>query len=72
MDLKVIDGKVNYLMKAGKDTVKSIMDYKSAEKIIAAGKMTTSRKYKGFNICVDDKYFFESVKAANKEDKKSD
>lgn len=60
MKLKSENGNVKYLMCAGNDLVQGTMPAKAAEKIINAGKKKSSRIHKGFGICIDDKYYFET------------
>lgn len=73
MKLKNIDnGTVKFIMRVGKDFVKSSMPIKNAEKIIEEGKISKSNKHKGFNICVDDKYFFATESETKKSAKKTE
>lgn len=59
MKLKIKNDKVNFLMTAGKDVVKSEMSALNAREMIKKGTVTESDKYKDFPICVNDKFFFE-------------
>ena len=58
MKLKSIDGKVPYIMTAGKDLVRNEMPVASAERICYQGVKTTSKRFPNFPICVDDKFYF--------------
>ena len=52
------DGKVAFLLRAGKDMVKNQIAIASAQNIIDTGKVTKSGR-KDYPICVDDKWYFE-------------
>ena len=58
MKLKNIDGKVPYIMAAGKDFVKDEMSLAAAEQICSRGTQTASKLFPDFPICVDDKFYF--------------
>lgn len=58
MSFTVINGKVPYLMIAGKDTVKGEMPVEAAQKIYAEGTYRPSRRFEGYPIGVNDRYFF--------------
>lgn len=58
MKLKNVDGKVPYIMTAGKDLVRNEMSLTSAERICSQGVKTTSKRFPNFPICVDDKFYF--------------
>ena len=58
MKLKVNSGKVQFIMTAGKDFVRTEMNEDAANKIIKEGKTSTSSLFEGFPLCVDDTYFF--------------
>ena len=58
MQFKVNDGKVPYIMVAGSDYVSGEMPVETAESIYAAGEPKSSDQFKGYPICVDNKYFF--------------
>lgn len=51
-------GKVNYLLRTGKDLVKSTMNPMAAQHIIDNGKYTETVDPK-YPIAIDDKWFFE-------------
>lgn len=51
-------GKVNYLLRTGKDLVKSQMNPMSAQHIIDNGEFTETVDPK-YPIAIDDKWFFE-------------
>lgn len=56
--LKSKDGKVTFLLHAGKDFVRNQMAIASAQHIIDHGKIKKS-DVKGYPINVDDKWYFE-------------
>jgi len=66
MNLKVVDGKVPYIMVAGADHVKGEMPLEEAEKIISTGTKRASALFAGYPYCVNNQYFFayEPPKAA--------
>lgn len=70
MKLIVKDGMVTFLMRAGKDMVKSQMYTKDVSTIINNGKNVVETDNE---IIVDDKYFFptEKEKKSHKKDKVS-
>ena len=58
MQFKVNDGKVPYIMVAGSDYVSGEMPVEIADGIYAAGEPKSSDQFKGYPVCVDNKYFF--------------
>ena len=53
------NNKVDFIMKAGNDFVKSQMPLDEAQKIINEAKtVDSSRKFNGFNTVVDKMYYF--------------
>ncbi len=56
--LKNTNGKVNFLLRTGKDLVANQMALASAQHIIDTGKTKTSN-VKGYPINIDDKWYFE-------------
>jgi len=60
MILKVENGMVAYVMRAGRDLVQDKMSLAAAERICAKG-TKVSKTIKGFPISVDDKFFFKGV-----------
>jgi hypothetical protein len=60
MRLKVENGMVAYVMRAGTDLVRDDMSLAAAERICAKG-TKVSKTVKGFPICVDDKFYFEGI-----------
>ena len=67
--LKNINGKVTFLLRAGKDLVMNQMSIASAQHIIDNGKLKKSDQ-KGYPIYVDDRWYFEGEiikKSATKE-----
>ena len=69
MKLKSIDGKVSYIMAAGKDFVKDEMSLAAAEQICSRGTQTTSKLFPNFPICVDDKFYFAGTSTKPKSSK---
>lgn len=55
--LKIENGKVPYLMRAGKDMVSAAANPDTAHWMIGHGKVTSSDEFPGYPICVDDKWF---------------
>ncbi len=62
MKIKNSNGIVDFIMKAGKDLVKATMELSEAEKIIKNGEMKKTTAVKGYNVCVDGKYYFNTEK----------
>ena len=60
MKLKVIDGKVQYLMRCGKDLVADEMSLACAERICSR-QASKSDLFQGYPICVDDKFYFAGI-----------
>ena len=60
MKLKVENGMVAYVMRAGRNFVIDTMSLAAAERICAKG-TKVSKTIKGFPINVDDKFFFKGV-----------
>ena len=69
MKLKSIDGKVPYIMTAGKDFVSDEMSLAAAEQICSRGTQTASKLFPGFPICVDDKFYFAGTSTKPKSSK---
>lgn len=69
MKLKSVDGKVSYIMAAGKDFVKDEMSLAAAERICSRGTQTASKLFPGFPICVDDKFYFAGTSTKPKSSK---
>ena len=69
MKLKSIDGKVPYIMAAGKDFVKDEMSLAAAEQICSRGTQTASKLFPDFPICVDDKFYFAGTSTKPKSSK---
>ena len=68
MKLKSIDGKVPYVMAAGKDFVKDEMSLAAAEQICSRG-AKASKLFADFPICVDDKFYFAGTSTKPKSSK---
>lgn len=64
-----IDGKVPYIMAAGKDFVKDEMSLAAAEQICFRGTQTASKLFPDFPICVDDKFYFAGTSTKPKSSK---
>lgn len=69
MKLKSIDGKVPYIMAAGKDFVSDEMSLAAAEQICSRGTQTASKLFSDFPICVDDKFYFAGTSTKPKSSK---
>ena len=69
MKLKSSNGKVPYIMAAGKDFVKDEMSLAAAEQICSRGTQTTSKLFPDFPICVDDKFYFAGTSTKPKTSK---
>lgn len=63
--LKITNGKVNSLLRTGKDFVKNQLSVSAAQHIIDTGKMVKSDK-PGYPICVDKKWYFEGIEIKEK------
>lgn len=62
MKLVVTDGQVEYLMKAGKDVVKSrTLEGNVRRMIEQAETKEITDTYKGFPLCVNGKFYFPEV-----------
>lgn len=67
MTLKEVNGKVSFVMKAGKDFVKNEMPAAQAQKLIDNGKITESDKFADYPVCVNDAYYFAATMPNPKE-----
>lgn len=56
--LKNVNGRVNILLRTGKDFVKNTISVSAAQHIIDSGKQVESDKPE-YPICVDKKWYFE-------------
>ena len=56
MQFKIDGGKVLYIIVAGSDYMSCEMTVKTAESIYAADEPKSSGQFKGYHICVDNKY----------------
>jgi hypothetical protein len=70
MKLKQVDGKVSFIMRAGKDFVKDEMPVDEAKKLVKNGETTESDKFDGYTLCVNDTYFFATATPKKKTDSK--
>lgn len=61
MELVVVNGQVEFVMKAGKDLVKNTMSEGAAMAIIKNGTVSQKEICEGFALCVDDKFYFKAV-----------
>lgn len=61
MKLRSENGMVEFIMKTGKDFVKSKTSESAAMSMIAQGKCEITDTHKGFPLCVDGKYYFPEV-----------
>lgn len=69
MKLNVKDGKVGFIMAAGDDFVRNEMGVNAANAIIEKGEVTESTLFKGYPLCVDDKFFFAASVSSKKKSK---
>lgn len=58
--LKATDGKVTFLLAAGKDFCENEMPLSTAEKIVVTGTITTS-DIAGYPICVNNRWYFKGT-----------
>lgn len=58
--LKNVNGRVNCLLRTGKDFVKNNLSVSAAQHIIDTGKLVESSN-PDYPICVDNQWFFESI-----------
>jgi hypothetical protein len=61
MIIKENNGKVNFIMRAGQDFVRDTMTVSAANATINVGKATTSDRFPGYGIAVNDIFFFEGT-----------
>ena len=61
MKLKEVNGKVSFIMKAGKEFVKNEMPVAEAEKFVKNGKVSESDMFKDYPLCVNDTYYFAAT-----------
>lgn len=59
--LKSVNGRVNTLLRTGKDFVRNNLLTSAAQHIINCGELVESDKPE-YPICVDNKWYFEGVK----------
>lgn len=67
--LKNKKGRVNYLLKSGKDFVSSSMSITAAEYIVEHGKTVDSIK-PDYPICIDNEWYFEGVEVKTRKAEK--
>lgn len=70
MKLKEVNGKVSFIMKAGKEFVKNEMPVAEAQKFVKNGKIAESDKFKGYPVCVNDTYYFAATMPKTKAEPK--
>ena len=58
--LKNVNGRVNCLLRTGKDFVKNNLSVSAAQHIIDIGKLVESSN-PDYPICVDNQWFFEGI-----------
>lgn len=61
LKLKVVDGKVNALLKSGNDYVRTTLSEETANSILKDAKI--SEGIEGYSLCVNDEWFFEVEEA---------
>lgn len=72
MKLKSINGKVPYIMAAGKDFVRGEMPLEAAKRLYASGAKTTSDLFPDYPICVDEKFYFAAISTKRKSNSNKD
>lgn len=68
--LKSNNGRVNCLLRTGKDFSKNNLSVSAAQHIIDCGKMVESDNPE-YPICIDRKWYFEGIEIKKKEDEKA-
>ena len=63
--LKNVNGRVNTLLRSGKDFVKSNLSVSAAQHIIDSGKLVESDN-SDYPICIDNQWYFEGVEVKRK------
>lgn len=63
--LKAINGRVNFLLRTGKDFVRNNMSTSAAQHIIDTGELVDSDK-PDYPICVSGKWYFEGEEVKTK------
>lgn len=63
--LKNVNGRVNTLLRSGKDFVKSNLSVSAAQHIIDSGKLVESDN-PDYPICIDNQWYFEGVEVKRK------
>ena len=63
--LKNVNGRVNTLLRSGKDFVKSNPSVSAAQHIIDSGKLVESDN-PDYPICIDNQWYFEGVEVKRK------
>lgn len=71
MKLKSINGKVPYIMAAGKDFVSGEMPQEAAKQLCSSGVKTTSDLFPDYPICVNEKFYFAGISTKRKSNKDS-
>lgn len=66
MTFTMNNGKVPYIMVAGSDHVYGEMPLEAAERICADGEERASNRFKGYPVCVDNKYYFAGNPSAKR------
>lgn len=67
---KNADGRINSLLRSGKDFVKNDLSISAAQHIIDTGKMVESDK-PDYPICVDGQWYFEGEKITERKRSKN-
>lgn len=70
MKLKEVNGKVSFIMKAGKEFVKNEMPVAEAQKFVKNGKVAESDKFEGYPVCANDTYYFAATMPKTKAESK--
>lgn len=67
--LKEKDGNVNAILHTGKDFVKTFLSTKGVESLIKSGKVSKGTEIEGYEICVNNEWYFEGTYSADKKKK---
>lgn len=68
--LKSTNGRVNFLLRTGKDFVRNNMSVSAAQHVIDTGELQTSDK-PDYPICVNGKWYFEGIEVKNTRGRKN-
>ena len=63
---------IDFIMKAGKDFVRSQMTEEFAKTLLENGKRTESEEFKDFPICIDKTYYFRKEQTSEQQADKTE